>query len=184
MKSEISTSLFVKIPSIYGLFCIIFFNCPSQSSEILDRKDFTHSQFADRVVVLKGSRRMVLMRADRVLKIFRIALGRYPKGHKQREGDGKTPEGTYTLDYKLKDSAFYRAIHISYPNSEDVSRAESNGFKPGGRIMIHGLPNDMSADDIGHPYIDWTQGCIAVTNYEMLQLWGMIRTGVPIEIHP
>ena len=168
----------------YTVFFIILFISPSQSTEALDRENFVYAQFADRVVVLKDSRKMVVMQADKVLKIFRIALGRYPKGHKNREGDGKTPEGLYTLDYKLKDSAFFRAIHISYPNSEDIARAKINGFKPGGKIMIHGLPNDMSAEDIGHPYIDWTQGCIAVTNYEMLQLWEMIRAGIPIEIHP
>ena len=184
MHLAISNVLFTYIRLIFVFFLIIFSNFSSQSNETLDSENFIHSQLADRVVVLKASRKMVVMRSDRVLKIFRIALGRYPKGHKTREGDGKTPEGIYTLDYKLKDSAFFRAIHISYPNREDVARAEINGFKPGGRIMIHGLPNNMSADDVGHPYLDWTQGCIAVTNYEMLQLWRMIKAGIPIEIHP
>lgn len=139
---------------------------------------------ADRVVVLKTERKLVLMRDDRVLRIFRVALGRYPVGHKQRQGDAKTPEGAYTLDFKLKKSSFYRAIRVSYPNQQDISSARERGVDPGGKIMIHGLPNDMSASRVGHPMIDWTQGCIAVTNREMDEIWSMIDPGTPIEIHP
>ncbi len=139
---------------------------------------------ADRVIVLKGERKLVLMKRDRVLRIFQVALGRYPKGHKTRQGDAKTPEGEYTLDFKLKDSAFYRAIHISYPNERDLEHARSLGVDPGGKIMIHGLPNRMSASRVGHPKLDWTQGCIAVTNKEMDILWKMVDAGTPIEIHP
>lgn len=139
---------------------------------------------ADRIVVLKSERQLIAMQGDRVLRVFRVALGRYPKGHKRRQGDAKTPEGSYTLDYKLEDSQFYRAIHVSYPNRRDRLRARLRGVDPGGKIMIHGIPNKMSKDDVGHPYIDWTQGCIAVTNKEMAQLWDMIDPGTPIEIHP
>lgn len=139
---------------------------------------------ADRVVVLKGERKLVLMRGDRVLRVFRVALGRYPKGHKIQQGDARTPEGEYTLDFKLKDSAFYRAIRISYPNQRDINNAESLGVDPGGKIMIHGLPNKMRANRVGHPSIDWTQGCIAVTNREMDIIWRMVDAGTPIEIHP
>jgi murein L,D-transpeptidase YafK len=139
---------------------------------------------ADRVVVLKGERKLVLMHGDRVLRVFRVALGRYPQGHKTRQGDARTPEGEYTLDFKLKDSAFYRAIHISYPNHKDISKAEALGVDPGGKIMIHGLPNKMPVARVGHPSIDWTQGCIAVTNREMDIIWKMVDAGTPIEIHP
>jgi murein L,D-transpeptidase YafK len=138
----------------------------------------------DRVVVLKSERRLVLMQGDRVLRVFQVALGRYPTGHKRRQGDKRTPEGEYTLDYKLEDSAFYRAIHISYPNARDQARARADGVDPGGKIMIHGLPNERSADYVGHPVIDWTSGCIAVTNREMDELWALIEVGTPIEIHP
>lgn len=139
---------------------------------------------ADRVIVLKTERKLVAMQGDRILRVFRVALGRYAKGPKRRQGDAKTPEGRYTLDYKLEDSAFYRAIHISYPNEYDLRAAQMRGVDPGGKIMIHGLPNKMSADRVGHPVIDWTQGCIAVTNREMDILWQMIDPGTPIEIHP
>lgn len=138
----------------------------------------------DRVVLLKGERRLVLMAGDYVMRVYNVALGRYPKGHKTRQGDAKTPEGEYTLDFKLEDSAFHRAIRISYPNARDRARAEARGVDPGGKIMIHGLPNDMSANRVGHPSIDWTQGCVAVTNQEIDEIWNMVEIGTPIEIHP
>jgi murein L,D-transpeptidase YafK len=138
----------------------------------------------DRVVVLKSQRELVLMSGDYVLRVYRVALGRNAGGPKMFEGDGRTPEGTYTLDFKLRDSAFYKAIHISYPNETDVARAESFGLGPGGKIMIHGLPNDMTAERVGHPEIDWTEGCIAVANDEIDEIWQMVETGTPIEILP
>jgi len=141
---------------------------------------------ADRLVVLKGERRLVLMRGVRVLKVYQVALGRYPKGAKRREGDAKTPEGTYTVDYRLDSdrSKFYRALHISYPNNRDQVHAQQMGVRPGGQIMIHGLPTKWSAKDVGHPRIDWTQGCIAVTNREIDEIWAMVDDGTTIEIHP
>ena len=141
---------------------------------------------ADRLVVLKGERRLVLMRGDRVMKVFRVALGRYPKGAKVREGDARTPEGTYTVDYRLdtNKSKFYRALHISYPNRQDRAQARKLGVSPGGQIMIHGLPTKWSAKDVGHPRLDWTQGCIALTNREIDQVWKMVDDGTTIEIHP
>lgn len=138
----------------------------------------------DRLVVLKSERKLVLMRGNHVLRVYNVALGRYPEGRKQREGDAKTPEGTYTIDYKLTKSGFYKAIHISYPNASDVARARRRGEKPGGKIMIHGLANNWTAKQIGHPWLDWTQGCIAVTNREMDEIWRLVDPGTPIEIHP
>lgn len=141
---------------------------------------------ADRLVVLKGERRLVLMRGDRVLKVYRVALGRYPTGHKIKRGDAKTPEGNYTVDYRLDSdrSKFYRALHISYPNRKDKANARRLGVDPGDQIMIHGLPTRWSAKDVGHPGLDWTQGCIALTNREMDEIWAMVADGTEIEIHP
>ena len=141
---------------------------------------------ADRLVVLKGERRLVLMRGDRGLKVYRVALGRYPTGHKTRKGDAKTPEGTYTVDYRLDSdrSKFYRALHISYPNQQDRENARRLGVDPGGQIMIHGLPTKWSAKEVGHPKLDWTQGCIALTNREMDEVWDLVADGTQIEIHP
>lgn len=141
---------------------------------------------ADRVIVLKGERRLVLMLGDRVMKVYRVALGRYPEGHKTRQGDAKTPEGSYTIDYRLDSdrSNFYRALHISYPNNRDLARAAQLGVNPGGQIMIHGLPTNWSAKDVGHPKLDWTQGCIALTNREMDEIWDLVSDGTRIEIYP
>lgn len=139
---------------------------------------------ADRVVVLKSERKLYLMANNKVMRTYRIALGRYARGQKIREGDARTPEGSYTLDFKLRDSGFYRAIQISYPNERDIVRARNLGVDPGGQIMIHGLPNQMRADDVGHPTLDWTQGCIAVTNREIDEIWRLVDLGTPIEIYP
>lgn len=143
-------------------------------------------QKADRIVVLKGERRLVLMRGDRVLKVYNVALGRYPKGHKTRRGDAKTPEGSYKISYRLDTdkSKFHRALHISYPNAQDKAQARASGVHPGGQIMIHGLPSDWSARDLDHPRLDWTQGCIAVTNREINEIWAMVSDGTQIDIHP
>lgn len=138
----------------------------------------------DRIVVLKSERQMALMRGDHVVRVYRIALGRYPRGHKTEKGDSRTPEGSYVIESRLEDSNFYRAIQISYPNAEDVARARARGVDPGGQIMIHGLPNRWSAKQVGHPTLDWTQGCIAVTNQEMDEIWRLVQIGTPIEIHP
>ena len=139
---------------------------------------------ADRVVVFKGERKLVLMRGERVLKVFRVALGRNATGHKIKVGDNRTPEGDYVLDSRLADSNFYRALHISYPNWYDRSRAEFLGVDPGGAIMIHGQPNGVSKDYVGHPRIDWTNGCIAVTNREMDEIWSLVADGTEINIYP
>ncbi len=141
---------------------------------------------ADLVVVLKKERRLVLMKGDKVLKAFRVALGRYPRGHKTQEGDSKTPEGRYTIDYRLGSdrSKFHKALHISYPNNRDRARAAALGVNPGGGIMIHGLPTNWSAKDVGHPQLDWTQGCIALTNLEMDVIWKLVSDGTQIEIYP
>lgn len=138
----------------------------------------------DLVVVTKSESSMVLMRDGKELKRYRIAMGDNPKGHKFKEGDQRTPQGRYILDYKKSDSAFYRSIHISYPNEEDQLRASALGIKPGGMIMIHGQnPNSNMTPEEAQRY-NWTNGCIAVTNKEMDELWLSIDEGTPIEIWP
>jgi len=139
---------------------------------------------ADKVVVIKSKRIMMLMRDSDILKVYRVALGKQPNGHKIKSGDQKTPEGTYILDSRKSDSKFYRAIHISYPNESDILTAKMLGCSPGGSIMIHGLPEKL--EDIGkaHRLWDWTDGCIAVTNSEMEEIWEFVPDGIPIEIKP
>jgi len=139
---------------------------------------------ADRVVVVKNERLLLLLKNGEVLKSYRIALGKQPVGQKSRAGDGKTPEGTYVLDQRNQNSKFYRALHISYPNGADVARARKQGVNPGGNIMIHGLPKGY--EDLGdiHTSINWTKGCIAVSNAEIDEIWRLVPNGTPIEIRP
>jgi murein L,D-transpeptidase YafK len=139
---------------------------------------------ADLVVVYKGERILQLKRAGRVLKSFPIALGREPRGRKLREGDGRTPEGVYTLDWRNPNSRFYRAIHISYPRPGVDEHAQRWGVAPGGLIMLHGLPNGVPAERVGHPRRDWTDGCIALTNEEMDEVWARVDDGTTIIIYP
>ncbi|NRB22535.1 MAG: L,D-transpeptidase family protein [Shewanella sp.] len=138
----------------------------------------------DLVVVTKSTSTMALMRGGEVLRRYHIALGDRPLGHKIQEGDQRTPEGRYTLDYKKSDSAYYRAIHISYPNEEDQLRASALGIQPGGQIMIHGQnPRSSLSAEEAQQY-NWTDGCIAITNPQMDELWHAIDEGTPIEILP
>lgn len=139
---------------------------------------------ADRVVVLKRERRLLLMHRDRILRVYRIALGRNPEGHKVRRGDGRTPEGRYVLDWRNSQSRFYRSIHISYPNAADRARAHRLGVRPGGDIMIHGLPARLAHLGPAHARRDWTEGCIAVSNGEIDEIWRAVEDGTAIEIHP
>ncbi len=136
-----------------------------------------------KVVVLKGERRLHLLHNDWVLRTFDIALGRNPKGPKYRQGDGRTPEGEYVLDWRKADSQYYRAIHISYPNAFDEFRARTLGVPAGGMIMIHGQPNHRPVRYHAEQ-TDWTEGCIAVSNAAMDEIWAAVEDGTPIEIHP
>ncbi len=164
-----------------ALACLAFGAAPaSAGTDIARLTPFK----ADRVVVFKGERKLVLMRGEHVLRVYRVALGRNATGHKIKVGDNRTPEGDYVLDSRLADSKFYRAIHISYPNWYDRARAEFLGVEPGGAIMIHGLPNNMPGDYVGHPAIDWTNGCIAVTNREIDEIWALVEDGTEINIYP
>lgn len=139
---------------------------------------------ADRVLVLKSERTMFLMKGQAAFRAYKVALGPKAKGHKERQGDGRTPEGQYILDSRNPHSNFYRAIHISYPNGADIENARRNGHHPGGNILIHGLPNGMSDLGADHALWDWTDGCIAVTNKQMDEIWQAVDNGTPIEIRP
>ena len=139
---------------------------------------------ADKVLVLKGERHLVLLSRGKVLKSYRIALGRQPEGHKTREGDSRTPEGHYLIDWRNPNSRFHLSLHISYPNDEDRAAASRAGVPPGGDIMIHGLPNGLGGLGKAHRLKDWTDGCIAVTNEEMEEIWRRVDDGTPIEIRP
>ncbi len=138
---------------------------------------------ADLVLVFKSERRLELRSEGRTLRTYRIALGGEPVGHKIQEGDGRTPEGLYQLDWRNSSSQFYKSIHISYPSDLDSDRAVGMGVEPGGMIMIHGLPNDYQPGRTDSYFArDWTNGCIAVRNDEMEEIWHAVDDGTPIMI--
>jgi len=119
-----------------------------------------------------------------VLRDYDVALGKNPKGAKRRNGDLRTPEGRYVLDWRIEESRFYRAIHVSYPNEQDKEFAARAGIPPGGGVMIHGLPEGESWVGDVHREFDWTNGCIGVTDDEMDEIWELVDDGTPIEIRP
>ena len=139
---------------------------------------------ADKVVVRKSARVLELYSGERLLRAYPVALGRDPAGHKEREGDGRTPEGSYLLDYRKRDSAFHRALHVSYPSAADRARAEAAGVSPGGFIMVHGLRNGLGWIGRLHLATDWTDGCVAVTDRQIREIWRVVPDGTPIMILP
>jgi murein L,D-transpeptidase YafK len=139
---------------------------------------------ADRIEVYKAKREMVLLREGRPIRRYRIGLGQSPAGHKQRQGDRKTPEGLYTISGRNPVSAYHLALRISYPSAADIERAQNAGEDPGGDIMIHGLPNNKPNSEKDARMGDWTAGCIAVTDEEIEEIWRLVPDGTPIEIKP
>ncbi len=137
---------------------------------------------ADLVIVDKSDRELTLMRDGEVLRTFTgLQFGAEPHGHKQFEGDERTPEGRYTIDWRNPDSSYHLSLQISYPNADDIAFAEGEGRDPGGDIMLHGQPNWLPFGSLPG---DWTDGCIALSNAEMDALWAAIPNGTPIEIRP
>jgi murein L,D-transpeptidase YafK len=140
--------------------------------------------FADRVVVKKADRKLYLQKDGAVFATYPINLGRNPRGHKQQAGDSRTPEGLYRLDYRKPDSAFHLALHVSYPNADDIDNARRRGRKTGGSIVIHGLPNWYRGPDEMFPFRDWTDGCIALSNRHMEMVYDLVPDDTLIEILP
>ena len=141
-------------------------------------------QKADAILVIKSERRLYLMKDNELLEKFKVTFGGNPKGHKEAEGDEKTPEGHYRLGYKNLQSRFYKSIHISYPNRKDRANAKRLGVKPGGDIMIHGQKNGWEWATPLAQLFSWTNGCIALSNKDMDKIWMRVDPGIPIEIRP
>lgn len=139
---------------------------------------------ADRILILKSKRTLMLTRQGRTLKTYQVALGQQPVGAKQQQGDMRTPEGLYRIDGRYAQSQYHRALHISYPNQEDRARAKRMGVDPGGAILIHGLPNGQGRVGKAHLQSDWTWGCVAVTDEEIEEIWRLVPDGVVVEIRP
>ena len=172
---------------------LIFLPSLAAATELLARADermimpepkAPHSFDITEVLVKKSERRLYLLNGEEKVKSYRISLGDNPVGHKLYEGDERTPEGSYLLDWRNSNSDFYKSIHISYPSPEDREAAEAWGLNPGGSIMIHGLPNDAGDLAFAFTGLDWTNGCIAVTNEEIDEIWELVDDGTPIRILP
>lgn len=139
---------------------------------------------ADKAVVHKRVRELRLLKGGDTVKTYQISLGRNPIGPKDRQGDGRTPEGSYTIDWRKSNSSYRLALHISYPNSSDKARARQRGVSAGGMVMIHGSPNGFAWIGERHPLSDWTDGCIAVSNSEIEELWRCVPDGTNIILLP
>lgn len=139
---------------------------------------------ADYVLVVKSEKRLYLLQNGDVFASFRVAFGGNPKGHKQQQGDERTPEGRYVLDHKNPHSAYYKSIHVSYPDARDRESARKRGVDPGGDIMVHGQPNGRERWEVFTQLVNWTNGCIALKNSEMDYVWETVKIGTPIEIRP
>ncbi len=127
-------------------------------------------------------KKMCLLDGQKIVKEYRVVFGANPKGHKQQEGDKKTPEGTYTLDYKKENSSFYRAMHINYPNEQDKKNAKKEGVSPSGFIMVHGQKNGFGWLSLATQQMNWTDGCIALSNSEMDEFMDLVSVGTKIQI--
>ena len=141
-------------------------------------------QQATRIVVEKSARKLTLLRPDRALRTYDVSLGSAPLGHKQQEGDGRTPEGLYAIDFKNARSRFHLSLRVSYPGPQDQADAQRRGVPPGGDIMIHGLPRGLGWLRDIHLLRDWTDGCIAVTKREIEEIWSLVAAGTVVEIKP
>lgn len=139
---------------------------------------------ADKIVIVKSAHSMTLLSGSKILKTYKVALGSVPVGPKRVEGDHKTPEGAYVIDAKNAHSQFHLSLHISYPSAADQEKARSLGLPPGGAIMIHGLARPFAYLGPLHRQTDWTDGCIAVTNAEIEEIWNLVPVGTRVEIRP
>lgn len=173
--------MFVRYPyrfiSTAAVCAILLLSVPAAASTLSEVK-------ADELVVVKSERKLMLMREGSVIRTYRVALGIKPTGHKQQRGDARTPEGEYIIDARNAASRFHRALHISYPSAQDREDARARGVEPGGSIMIHGLPPERTKLGPLHYLWDWTNGCIAVSNQEMDEIWTAVEVGTPISIRP
>jgi L,D-peptidoglycan transpeptidase YkuD (ErfK/YbiS/YcfS/YnhG family) len=153
--------------------------------ETLEQKIFAlWTEPADKILIEKKERRLTLLSKGEVIKTYKIALGGDPTGPKEKQGDTKTPEGIYLIDSRNRVSGYHRSLHISYPNEKDKMRAKELGVSPGGDIMIHGIKNGLTWVGTSHAEVDWTKGCIAVSDEEMDEIYKLVPNGTIVEIRP
>ena len=169
---------------VCALLCLVFCGFAIARPDQQAAQQQPPTQKADSILILKKDHLMELLAAGKVIRTYKVALGQGGLAPKEREGDGRTPEGHYIIDARYAQSHYHKAFHVSYPNAEDRKRAAKLGVSPGGAIMIHGLPNGKGWVGAGHRLYDWTLGCIAVTDEEIDEIWDMVPAGTPVEIRP
>ena len=169
------------VPALLAALAFLFaFSGPATSTELSPVSDAV----VDRIVIEKSKRTMTLLKQGSEVRTYKVALGRNPIGPKIQKGDQKTPEGLYYVDYKVHKSVYHRALHLNYPNQDDIERARSLGVTPGNSIMIHGMKEDkLWMGDVQYLF-DWTNGCIALTNREIEEVWVLVPEWTPVEIRP
>lgn len=161
-------------------FCCLFFStlCLASTTTTLGGRTI------DKVLVIKSMNKLELLSKGETIKSYRVSLGKFPKGPKFREGDQRTPEGFYWIDWRKTSDKFNLSMHISYPNAQDLARAKAAGVPPGSMIMIHGTPIDEEYPEWYFSSLNWTNGCIALTNADMREIWTLVKDGTLIEIRP
>ena len=157
---------------------------PQAQPVMLPQPALSTLPLVDRIVVYKGERRLTLMHGGNIVRTYHVSLGLSPVGQKERSGDFRTPEGSYRLERRNARSDFFLSLKVSYPNETDLKRARSRHWDTGGSIMIHGLPNLLKHEPEFYQSHDWTDGCIAVSNADMTEIWMLIPDDVPIDILP
>ena len=177
LRSNRSKNLIVSLSILCALLVL---SCHGATS----KADAPTTEKADSILILKKDHILQLLAGGRVIRTYKVALGRGGLAPKEREGDGRTPEGHYVIDARNANSHYHRALHLSYPNADDRARAARQGVSPGGAIMIHGLPNGVAWLGASHLLCDWTLGCIAVTDAEIDEIWDLVPIGTPVEIRP
>lgn len=158
-------------------FSLLGIGHASTSAPLADKR-------VDKVLVVKSERKLHLMERGEILKSYRISLGKQPKGTKVREGDSRTPEGFYWIDWRKTSDKYNLSMHISYPNARDLDNARKQGVSPGSMIMIHGTPLDDEYPEWYFHTLDWTEGCVAMKNTDMREVWNLVKDGTLIEIRP
>ena len=165
--------------------CLLVALCLSSATALsVHASQAIQNKPVDKVLVLKSERKLHLMHRGQILKSYRVSLGKQPKGPKLREGDNRTPEGFYWIDWRKTSQNYNLSMHISYPNARDRAAASAKGLSPGGMIMLHGTPIDEEYPEWYFHTLDWTNGCIALKNSEMREVWNLVKDGTLIEIRP
>jgi murein L,D-transpeptidase YafK len=162
---------------------LIGFTALAAAEDVSPEQTSSENKKANRILVDKSERKLVLFADGKPLRTYEVSLGYNPIGHKRYEGDKRTPEGIYLIDDKNSNSAFHLSLHISYPNERDVQEATDRGVEPGGQIVLHGLPTGLIK--VSNKYeVDWTDGCIALSNADIEEIWQLVDVGTLIEITP